>query len=198
MIHQLGKPTAFMTLSANKINWPGLLRILHKLKNQGEILTDDQIWALHYLEKTTLINEDPVTCVIYFNKLVNVIMTILQSKKFSPFGKYRVKDYFKRIEFQHRGSAHAHIILYLENAPEDIFGGDWTETIAMINELISVSATEASGNIRLQTHKHTFTCFKRITSRYSQKCRFEAPFMPSRSTVILIPMEKENPNFKNF
>ena len=88
--------------------------------------------------------------------------------------------------------------MYLENAPEDIFGGDWAETIAMINELISVSATEASGNIRLQTHKHTFTCFKRITSRYSQKCRFEAPFMPSRSTVILIPMEKENPNFKNF
>jgi hypothetical protein len=29
---------------------------------------------------------------------------------------YRVRDYFLRIEFQHRGSPHAHILLWLENS----------------------------------------------------------------------------------
>lgn len=75
---------------------------------------------LSFIEKSSLINNDAVTCAIYFNKLVNVIMTILQSKKLSPFGKYRVVNYFKRIEFHYRGSPHAHILLWLEEAPKDI------------------------------------------------------------------------------
>jgi hypothetical protein len=55
-------------------------------------------------ENSTLINEDAVTCAIYFNKLIGVIMSIPQSKKSSPFGKYRVKHFLKRIEFQHSTS----------------------------------------------------------------------------------------------
>jgi hypothetical protein len=50
-----------------------------------------------------LVNGDPVTCVMYFNKLVDVIMRVLQLRKISPFGEHRIGDYFKRIEFQHRG-----------------------------------------------------------------------------------------------
>jgi hypothetical protein len=64
-------------------------------------------------------NDDAVTCAIYFNKLVNTILTILKSKKNSPFGCYHVNRYFKRIEFQHRGSPHAHILLWLDNAPSN-------------------------------------------------------------------------------
>lgn len=64
-----------------------------------------------HIDKVSLINNDAVTCAIYFNRLVNITITILQSKKFSPFGVYRVVDYFKRIEFQHRGSPRAHILL---------------------------------------------------------------------------------------
>ncbi|CAD6235026.1 GSCOCG00012403001-RA-CDS, partial [Cotesia congregata] len=76
-----------------------------------QIENDDYVNKLHYLEKVTLINEDSVTCAIYFNKLVNVLLNILQSLKKSPFGKYYVMHYFKRIEFQHRGSPHAHTLL---------------------------------------------------------------------------------------
>lgn len=66
----------------------------------------------------------------------------------------------------------------------------------MINSLVSVSTSEASGNIKLLTHKHTFTCYKKICSISMQKCRFEAPFMPCKSTLILIPLEKTNPLYK--
>lgn len=64
---------------------------------------------MSYVHKAQLVNEGAVTCAIYFNKMVNCLLKILQSKKRSPFGKYRVIQYFKRIEFQHRGSPHAQI-----------------------------------------------------------------------------------------
>ena len=154
MLRQLGKPTMFLTMSANEIGWKKLLKTLVYLKEK-KLLTEEEIDSLDYLEKTTLINEDAVCCALYFDKLINVIMSILQSKMCSPFGKYRVINYFKRIEFQHRGSPHAHLLLWLDNAPKDPLGANYDSTIALIDALISVSSSEASGNIKLQTHKHT-------------------------------------------
>ena len=85
MIRQLGKPTAFMTLSANEIGWPDLLTLLHKLAEGREDMENFIASELSFIQKSSLINNDAVTCALYFNKLVNVIMTILQSKKFSLF-----------------------------------------------------------------------------------------------------------------
>lgn len=195
MIRQLGKPPIFLTMSANEIGWPDLLKLLFKLKNGGLEISDEQLKDLSFIDKSTLINEDSVTCAIYFNKIVNAIILILQSKRFSPFGKFRIKHYFKRIEFQHRGSPHAHILLWLENDPGDVLGEGYNNAIELINSLISVSANEASGYIKLKTHKHTFTCYKKIVDNKKQKCRFEAPFMPSRSTVILTPMQSSEEGF---
>ena len=41
MIRQLGKPTAFLTMIANEINWPSLLRILQRLSDASKSLGDD-------------------------------------------------------------------------------------------------------------------------------------------------------------
>ena len=197
MIRQLGKPTMFMTLSANEIGWKNLLRTLYRLKNNGADISEEDVTLLHFMEKSTLINEDAVTCAIYFNKLVNVLMGILGSKNNSPFGQYHVMEYFKRIEFQHRGSPHAHILLWLHNAPNDPLHTGLQEAIIMIEQLVSVSSSEASGGIKLQTHKHTFTCFK--NNRNNKKhCRFEAPFMPCRVTTIIKPMPKQHPEFEGY
>lgn len=198
MIRQLGKPTIFLTVSANEIGWPNLLRILYELKHNGSTISNDCIDEMHYLEKSTLMNEDAVICAIHFNKLVNVLMSILQSQKFSPFGRYYVVNYFKRIEFQHRGSPHAHILLWLANAPINALEENKPDAVELIDQLISVSSKDASNNIKLQTHKHTFTCCKKIVANKPQNCRFEAPFMPSRSTEILLPMKKDEPGFNSF
>ncbi|GFV36327.1 helitron_like_N domain-containing protein [Trichonephila clavipes] len=115
MIRQYGKPTVFFTISANEIGWSKLLQLLHNLKYNSEITLEDAA-DLHYIEKSTLINEDAVTCTIYFNK----------------------------IEFQHRGSPHAHILAWLDNAPEDALGKDYNKAIDLIDSIISVSAAEAS------------------------------------------------------
>lgn len=152
MIRQLGKPTIFLTMSPNEIGWNDLLKTLHRLKSNGLQISDSEIDSLNYFEKTTLVNEDAVACAVYFNKLVNTIITRLQFKTFSPFGKHRVLNYFKRIEFQHKGSPHAHILLWLNNATTDPLGADYNAAITFINSLISVSAKQASGHIKLQTH----------------------------------------------
>lgn len=159
MIRQLGKPTMFLTLSASETRWEHLLRILYKLssKNNGTELTDimEQLSAL---ERATLVNEDPVTCCVYFNKLVDVIMQLLSSSKFSPFGTFHVVDYFKRIEFQHRGSPHAHILLWLARDPRESVSEDMPHTIELITALCSVSATDLPDTYSNQVHISTNIC----------------------------------------
>lgn len=193
MMRQRGAPHAFMTLSCNEIGWIDLQKLLYKVKYNKDI-SDEELSQMAYIKKAKLINEDAVICAIYFNKLVNSLMHILQSKHNSPFKRYRVIDYFQRIEFQHRGSPHAHILLWLDNAPTDLLTNN-VDVINMINELVSVSASEASGNIKLQTHKHTFTCYKKMDQNKKQKCRFGAPFMPSKTTVTLLPMKDSDQNY---
>ena len=161
MMRQRGAPTAFMTLSCNEIGWSELLKLLYKLKVDGADISDEFSAEMTYMQKAKLINKESVTCAIYFSKMVNSLMHVLMAKKKSPFGRYRVVDYFLRIEFQHRGSPHAHILLWLENTPANMLSND-ADVINMIDQLVSVSASEASGHIKLQTHKHTFTCYKKI------------------------------------
>lgn len=194
MIRQLGAPTAFMTLSANETGWTDLLKLLYKLKNNGEDISKEFLAEMSYVHKAQLVNEDAVTCAIYFNKLVNTLMKILESKLRSPFGKYRVLHYFKRIEFQHRGSPHAHILLWLDNVPKDLLSNN-DDTIRLIDELVSVSEKEASGNIKLVTHKHTFTCYKKMDPHKKDNCRFGAPFMPTKKTITLIPMKETDSDY---
>jgi hypothetical protein len=59
MICQLGKPTAFLTMSANETHWSGLLRILHRLSDEykslgadienKDIVTTNNLWILDHL-----------------------------------------------------------------------------------------------------------------------------------------------------
>ncbi|GFX27316.1 ATP-dependent DNA helicase [Trichonephila clavipes] len=160
--------------------------------------------AFKHVGKNTTVTRQQIEDEHYINNCIETNLAfydqfrIQHVEKLSPFGKYYVVEYFKRIEFQHRGSPHAHILLWLNNAPIDAMGNDKIDAITLIDNLISVSSEEASGNIKLQTHKHTFTCYKRIGANGPQKCRFEAPFMPSRSTIILSPMQKEEPGFRDY
>jgi hypothetical protein len=61
MIRQLGKPTAFLTMSANETRWPKLIRPLHRLNDYyKDVDTED----LNRSMRSTLVIEDPVTCCI--------------------------------------------------------------------------------------------------------------------------------------
>jgi hypothetical protein len=115
MIRQLCKPIVFITLSISEVRWSHLLQILCKLK--GETSITGPLKELNAIRRSQLVNEDPVTCVIYFYKLMDVIMRVLQRRKISSFGEHRIVDYFRRIEFQHRGSPQARLVIWLEDNP---------------------------------------------------------------------------------
>jgi hypothetical protein len=83
----------FVTLSVSEVSWSHLLQIPCKL--QGETGVTDPLKELNIIRQSHLVNEDLVTCVIYFNKLVDVIMRVLQHRKLSPFGEHHIVDYFK-------------------------------------------------------------------------------------------------------
>lgn len=118
-----------MTLSASEVHWEGLLALLQKLKiNPEEALTPVQ--RLTLCERSQLVSDDPNTCGVYFEYIVSVIMSILHNKNISPFAPYCVVEQFKRIKFQHRGSAHAHILLWLNGAPNGPLGPDMPENIS--------------------------------------------------------------------
>ncbi|XP_047035800.1 uncharacterized protein LOC124641680 isoform X2 [Helicoverpa zea] len=186
MLRQLGKPTIFLTLSANEVRWLTLLNLLLKLskKYPGKVAED-----LNTSERCSLVSDDPVTCCIYFHKLVGTLMNMLKAKSnYNPFGQYFVKDYFLRIEFQHRGSPHAHILLWLNNDPLETVSENMPNTIELVEKLSSVAKEDVPNDTIYsnQIHKHTFTC----TKRGETTCRFGIPYWPMLTTRVLVPMPK--------
>ncbi|GFY21522.1 helitron_like_N domain-containing protein [Trichonephila clavipes] len=191
MLRQLGKPTVFFTISANEIKWPKLLKILHGLSDSfKDIHVEDPLVNLNRSQRSHLVNEDPVTCFVYFNKLVDTIMAMLQAKMtYNPFGPYRVLDYFLRIEFQHRGSPRAHVLLWLENDPHEKISENMPKTIQLLTDLCSVSRNDLPGELYAnQVYKHTFTC----TKRGETSCRFGIPYWPMTETRVLLPLPKDD------
>ncbi|GBN71559.1 hypothetical protein AVEN_99085-1 [Araneus ventricosus] len=75
MIRHLDKPTVFLMMSAIEIRWRHLLVILHRLNNYYKHiigLDESNIFEkLNRSMRSTLVNEDPVTCCVYFKKLVD-------------------------------------------------------------------------------------------------------------------------------
>jgi hypothetical protein len=58
MIRQLGLPTWFGSFSSADTKWIDLLRILGKL-NDGKDYSDDDIEAMDWQKKTSLVQKDP-------------------------------------------------------------------------------------------------------------------------------------------
>lgn len=194
MFRQLGKPTLFLTLTANEVGWNKLIKILLKL---SKAFPDIDIKELTSAQKTFLVCNDPVVCCVYFKRMVDIFLSILSTKSpKNPWGEYFIKDYFIRNEFQQRGSPHSHIIIWVNNSPNEPLSEKMPKTIAFIDSLITVDTQDFPDMDLLnhQNHKHTFTC----TKRGEKTCRFNIPFWPSPETCILLPLRKEDPKYKEF
>ncbi|KAL3188863.1 hypothetical protein MRX96_003022 [Rhipicephalus microplus] len=140
MIRQLGKPHAFLTMSTSEVHWERLLETLEQLR-VGPDGTPRPVSEMVAWERVELVNEDPVACTMFINRIFDVIMNVLADRNCSPFRPYVIRDYFKRVEFQQRGSAHVHVILWLEEAPDE----QLTEEIMGESQVSEVSSVAESG-----------------------------------------------------
>ena len=153
-----------------------------------EILDDvklptDAVLELQLNERAELIRRDPAR---YFDHRSKELFKVLRSEV-CPLGK--LTDFYMRIEFQQRGSLHVHSLLWIENAPKygiipfnkviDFI--DRTHTCKFPN----TDSLLYNGEIDLQRHKHTRTCYKRKSFR---RCRFGIPYPPMAQTQILEPL----------
>jgi len=187
-IRQLGIPTFFHTVSAMESQWPELLVILKQILD-GKLITEDQAKDLLPAEKNDLIRRDPITCARYFDaKTHDYFNLILRSK--AVFMRYPLEDYFVRVEFQHRGSPHLHIFLWLKNAPSTKYEvDDPFYCIPFIDEYISTRKTELS--VQFQLHRHTQCCRRLVNGVHI--CRFGIPYPLMERTQILTPLSQDFP-----
>nr|XP_039256248.1 uncharacterized protein LOC120332966 [Styela clava] len=104
-----------------------------------------------------------------------------------PLG--HITDYVIRIEFQARGSPHAHMLLWVDKAPKLGIQTD-EEVCAFISKHVACSFPVDDLPLKalvqdLQTHSHSSYC------RKSGGCRFNYPKPPSEKVIIAKEVEED-------
>ena len=159
MIRQLSLPTWFMSLSATDTRWTDLLKMLAKL-NDGIEYSEKELEHLTWLEKTKLVQKDPVTCLRYFDHRVQEFLNTVLKSSCEPIGK--LIDYFYRVEFQQRGSPHFHMLVWIENAPT-LETNSEGEIVQFVDKYLTCNTDndKTANLVGLQSHKYFKTCRKR-------------------------------------
>ena len=188
-VKQFGIFTFFVTLSSADLKWHDILQAISR--QQGKPLTDEDVENLSFEEKSALLRSNPVTAAGHFNHRIQKFFNSFLLSPAQPLGK--ITHYSYRIEFQQRGSPHAHIVIWTEDAPTP---EDEEEVIcAFIDKYVSCKIPSKKKDpdlhtlvTTLQQHHHTATCRKKGTA-----CRFNFPKLPSTETVIAKKLEMDDP-----
>lgn len=167
MISGLGCPTLFMTISYNDLKSFDSVTAIWKSKYGPDAELDRLPCDIPFGERQSLLNENPIPAARHFAHRMNVIMRYLRRESLYLFGA-TLADYSYRIEFQSRGSPHAHMLLWLDGVPDY----NTEEGIAFIDRNISCSLDVPYKAMVMEypNHHHTDTCFKRHSN-----CRFGYP-----------------------
>ena len=176
MIRQLDLPTWFLTLSAADMQWPDVIQII--ARQYGTVFTDEQVAAMPFEEKSNWLRQNPVTAARHFQYQLDTFFQAFLKSKAHPIGE--LIDYAIRIEFQARGSPHAHTILWIKDAPKMGIQED-EEICQFIDRYVycSIPNDELAEMVtKVQKHRHSATC------RRHGKCRFHYPRPPSPFTLI--------------
>ena len=179
MLRSLGIPTWFMTLSAADLHWIEMIETVAIQK--GTPLTYKQIRQMPIKERADKLKANPIIAVQIFQHRVESFFSKYILSCANLVGK--VKEYAIKIEFQERGSPHAHCLLWVDGAPKIDVDSD-EEVCLFIDKYISgmiPSDTPESKHMRkmvkeYETHSHSSYCC------HNHSCRFGFPKAPSFNT----------------
>ena len=175
MIRQLGTPTWFFTLSAADMKWPD--------RQYGASYNDEDVKALSFEEKSNWLRRNPVTAARHFQYRLSCFFQDVLRSKAKPLGE--IVDYAIRVEFQSRGSPHAHCVLWVKDAPK--YGVDSNEDVcAFIDQYVSCAIPPVDCKLKdhmlmVQQHRHSSYC------KRNKRCRFNFHHPPSPTTIIASP-----------
>ena len=190
MVHQLGNPTIFISLSSADTSWVPLRQALGLLLDEVLYSEDFIKEEMSFEKKCQQVSSHPAACSRYFHHRIQKFFKYIIMGPHSPFG--RVMDYAHRTEFQKRGSPHIHGLLWVDNAPKFDISSD-KEICKYIDSCISCSLAvreEEKKFVKLQIHKHSRTCKKMVKRKPT--CRFRVPWPPMQETRILYPLGTES------
>ena len=163
------------------MKWPDIIQII--ARQCGVNYTDEEISALSFEEKSSLIRRNPVTAARHFQYRLNTFFQDFLKSPAKHLGK--IVDYGIGIEFQARGSPHAHCIIWIKDAPRFGMNED-SDVYEFIDQYISCSIPQDEAKLKdlvllLQQHKHSSYC------KRNKVCRFSFPHPPSYKTLIAKP-----------
>ena len=231
-LERYGGFTFFFTLSSAEKRWSEVfvsilkqrsLRILYKRqrkvkKNKENTHTEDDIFVIDENEKEVpldeylkqfnkheLIKENVLTLTMVFNKRVQSFIKNILMGRGSTFN---VNFYQYRVEFQMRGAAHIHGVLWVDleqlektlglpnlqsimnklRVTHQLDQEELTTLAQFVDHFVTASSSdETVADIvkEVQTHVHTKSCTKK-----GKFCRFHFPKFPSDKTVIAIPFNR--------
>ena len=185
MIRSLGIPTWFLTLSAADLHWPEMIQAT--MCQYGEIITKEEVAKMDWQTKSDKLQSNPVTGVQVFQHHVEAFFSEYLLSSDHPVGD--IHDHVIKIEFQERGTPHAHCLLWARNAPHIDVDSD-EDVCKYIDEHISGTVPSDDQELkelilRLETHSHSAYC------RRNGSCQFGFPKAPSPETLIARPSEDE-------
>ena len=174
-IKQLKIFTWFLTLSAADLRWTDTLQGI--VRQQGRMF-DEDIEGMAWEDKCNLLRSNPVTDTFIVN--CSLFTDVILSDA-APLGN--VTHYFYRIEFQQRGSPHAHAILWIEGAPQP--DADSQVICDFVDKYVQASIPESDQTLNrlvteLQRHSHSASCGEKKGS----PCRFNFPRSPTDRTIL--------------
>ena len=185
MVRQLGNCTWFLTLSAADLKWTDTIQII--AAQNGQHLSDEDICNLTWEQKCLWLRTNPVTAARHFDHRLQTFMKTLIMGNSHPIG--HIQDFKYRIEFQQRGSPHAHMLIWIKDAPQ-VKDGNPKVVSQFVDQYITCSVPSDDEELAElvktdQKHSHSAACRKP-----GKSCRFSFPRPPLDETTVLYPAEE--------
>ena len=146
---------------------------------------------MSFEEKSPLLRSNPVTAARHFDYRLQMFFKQFLLSAAEPLGKINYYSY--RIEFQQRGSPHAHIVIWTEGSPTP--NDDDRLVCDFIDKYVTARIPDEKEDLELhklvttvQQHHHSTTCRKKGTL-----CRVSVPKLPSNETLIARKLDIEDP-----
>ena len=179
MLQNLSIPTWFLTLSAADLHW---LEINQAVAVQfGQQLTQKDVLKMSIVDRSRYLCQNPITGVGMFQ--VEAFFSEYLQSGTHPLG--HITDYVIQIEFQIRGSPHAHCLLWVNDAPkiykdpDDVVCAFIDKYItAMIPPVAHINDHHTNLMVNLQKHTHSDYCCR------NKSCHFGFPKPPATKTLI--------------
>ena len=186
MVRQLGIPTWFLTLSAADMKWPEVIQSIGI--QYGRHFSKEEVQDMSWENKCMWLRSNPITAARHFQHRLDAFFVDFLKGPGHPIGK--ITDHMIRIEFQARGSPHAHCLLWIENSPKIDESTD-EEVADFVDRYQTCTVPTQEGELKdlvlsVQKHVHSPTC------RKSNGCRFKFPHLPSQNTVIAREQNQTN------